>query len=144
MFGEIELAVFDANGRSSGDAPGVNALYSQFKRAIEAQGIRVNAAREIDGWIASVSGFSAVTHEQHLFPIGGGWLSPRSGGPMREVGQLMLQNFQRLGSAMKPVLMHNGLCQSQVTALVDGYQRDLVNPALRLWGKYHTVWAIRQ
>lgn len=144
LFGEIELACFGADGRSSGEmAPGVNALYSYFKRAVEAQGISVNGTRDIDSWIEAAGGFQKPVHQTVLYPIGGHWLSPKES-TAKEVGRLMLQNVQRLGASMKPVLLHYGVGQPQVDALVDSHQRDLVNPNVRLYHKYHMVYAIRQ
>ncbi|KAG8882323.1 Ubiquitin-conjugating enzyme E2 2 [Tulasnella sp. 332] len=143
MFGEIELAVFDESGRNSAErlTPGINALYSHFKQSVGTQGIRTNAAKEIDGWISSLTGFSPVTHEVHLFPIGG---HGQGGGATREVGMLMLQSLLRMGVSMKPALMHAGICPPQVDALVMGQQAELQNGSLRLYGKYHTSTACRR
>ncbi|KAG9028470.1 hypothetical protein FRB95_006412 [Tulasnella sp. JGI-2019a] len=144
VFGEIELAVFDDNGRNSVMTPGINALYSHFKQAIGAQGIRTNAAKEINQWIATATGFSAVTRETHLFPIGAHHGGSRGSDAMREVGMLMLQSMMRMGVSMKPALMHAGLCQSQVDALVQAQHAELQNGNLRLYGKYHTAWALKE
>jgi len=147
MFGEIEMAVFDGTGRSVDNTSGINALYSAFERAVEAQGIRNNAAHDIDQWVAAIPGFSPVTHQTYLFPIGGHWLTPSLPVPqanMKEVAELMLQNLLRLGVSMKPVLIHAGLSPAEVDALIDAQQRDLRNPAFRLYGKYHAVWSIRE
>ncbi|KAG8908303.1 hypothetical protein FRB99_007837 [Tulasnella sp. 403] len=143
MFGEMELAMFGADGRNSAECPGINALYTYFKRAVEAQGIRSNGVNEIDQWIEAVGGFRKPVHQMHLFPIGGQWLSP-SHSELREVGRLMLQNQQRLAESMKPVLLHYGLSQAQVETIVGNALRDLSNPAVRLYNKYHTVYAIRE
>jgi len=140
LFGEIEFAVFDGNGHPV-TAPGINNLYAAFMRAIEVQGIRTNAANEIDGWLANVNGFGSVTHQTHQFPVGGTWLPA---GQLKEVGKLMCQNLQRLGVSIKPVLRHAGLSEAQVDALVDAHRQELCNPALRLYGKYHTVWAVSE
>ena len=143
MFGEIELAAFNGDGRSSADSPGVTALYSSFNRAVEAQGIRTNGVSQIDQWIEAVGGFQQPVHSQQLFPIGGHWLSP-SQSRLKDVGRMMLQNLQRLGASMKPLLLHSGIGENEANLLVENHVRDLHNHSICLYHKYHTVYATRE
>ena len=140
------MDTYTEDGRKSevtNATPGINALNSLFKRAVEAQGIRTNGAIEVDQWIDAVGGFSVPVHQVAMFPIGGAWI-PDSQPRVKEVGRLMLQNMERLSASMKPVLRHLGLSSQQVETLVEGQLQDLRNPSTRAFKRYHTVWAIKE
>ncbi|KAG9017514.1 Ubiquitin-conjugating enzyme E2 2 [Tulasnella sp. 427] len=145
MFGEIELACYDVNGRSSAleTTPGISALYAAFRRAVETQRINLDSVKAIDTWIENVGGFAKPVHETHLFPLGGQWLSPNHA-TLKDVGRGMHVNFLKLGESMKPVLLRSGMTQGQVDALVDAQHRDMHNPSIRVLHKYHAFVGSRE